>query len=67
MKTRSRLFACLGTLVALLGSRDSANAAQKATPSNVSTAVLYTDGMIIRLAQDDMNEPEPGAKHRSPE
>jgi hypothetical protein len=67
MKMRSRLFACLGTLVAILGSRDGANAAQKAGPSNVSTAVLYTDGMIIRLAHDDANEPEPGAKHRSPE
>jgi hypothetical protein len=67
MKMRSRLFACLGTLVAILGSRDGANAAQKAEPSNVSTAVLYTDGMIIRLAQDDESEPEPGAKHRSPE
>jgi hypothetical protein len=53
--------------VAILGSRDGANAAQKAGPSNVSTAVLYTDGMIIRLANDDANEPEPGAKHRSPE
>jgi hypothetical protein len=67
MKMRSRLFACLGTLVAILGSRDGANAAQKAEPSNVSTAVLYTDGMIIRLAQDDGSEPEPGAKQRSPE
>ncbi|MGE5261507.1 MAG: hypothetical protein ACM3MH_11600 [Actinomycetota bacterium] len=65
MKTRLRLVACLGTLVALVASRDNANTAQKETPSNVSTALLYTDGTIIRMAQDDWNEPEPRAKRRS--
>lgn len=65
MKTRLRLVACLGTLVALVASRDNANTAQKETPSNVSTALLYTDGTIIRMAQDDWNAPEPRAKRRS--
>jgi len=53
MNTRLRLLACLGTLVALVASRDDANAAGKAAQSSVSTAVLYTDGSIVRLAQDD--------------
>jgi hypothetical protein len=57
MKTRLRLVACLGTLVALLASRDNANTAQKESPSNASTALLYTDGTIIRLAQDEQSDP----------
>jgi hypothetical protein len=58
-------FRLLRPLVAILGSQDDANAAQKVAPSDGSTAVLYTDGMIIRLMEDDENEPEPGAKRRS--
>ena len=56
MKTRLRLIACLGTLVALVAGREDANAVQRAASSNVSTAVLYTDGWIIRLAQDEQSD-----------
>ena len=56
MKTHLRLIACLGTLVAIAAGRDNADAAaQKIAPDNVSTAILYTDGSIIRLAQDDQS------------
>jgi hypothetical protein len=56
MQERFRFFACLATLVALIASRDDANAAQKKVASNtVSTAVLYTDGSIIRLAEDNLS------------
>ena len=56
MQERFRFYACLATLVALIGSRDDVNAAQKKVASNnVSTAVLYTDGSIIRLAEDNQS------------
>jgi hypothetical protein len=43
--------------MALVAGRDNADAAApKTAPSNISTAVLYTDGMIIRLAQDDESD-----------
>ena len=56
MKARLRLIACLGTLVALVASREDANAVPRAASSDVSTAVLYTDGWIIRFAQDDESD-----------
>ena len=56
MKARLRLIACLGTLVALVAGREDANAVQRAASSDVSTAVLYTDGWIIRFAQDDESD-----------
>jgi hypothetical protein len=60
VKANLRVFACLATLVALIASRDDANAAQKKVASNtVSTAVLYTDGSIIRLAEDNLSGTAP--------
>ena len=56
MQSRFQIFACLATLVALVG-RDDADAAEKEVDSsNASTAVLYTDGSIIRWAEDDQND-----------
>jgi hypothetical protein len=63
-KNQFRFFACLATLVALIASREDANPAQKkVASSNVSTAVLYTDGWIIRLAEDDQSE----TSHQAPD
>lgn len=60
MQERFRFFACLATLVALIASRDDTNAAPKKVASNtVSTAVLYTDGSIIRLAEDNLRGTAP--------
>ena len=57
MQSRFQIFACLATLVALFAGRDDADAAeQEVDSSNASTAVLYTDGSIIRWAEDDQND-----------
>jgi hypothetical protein len=55
MITRFRLVACLGSLFAIMASREPAAAAYRPDPAVASTAVLFTDGSIIRMAQDDSN------------
>ena len=55
MITRFRLVACLGSLFAIMASREPAAVAYRPDPAVASTAVLFTDGSIIRMPQDDSN------------
>ena len=53
MPTRFRLAACLASFVTLIAGREDAAATYRVDPGTRPTAVLYTDGFIIRMAQDD--------------
>jgi hypothetical protein len=56
MKLAFQLIACLVSSLALIAIRDDANANQRMASPEVSTPFLYTDGSIIRLAQDEQSE-----------
>ncbi len=53
MLTRFRLAACLASFVALIAGREDAAATYRVDPAARPSAVLYTDGFIIRMAQDE--------------
>jgi hypothetical protein len=53
MLTRFPLAACLASFVALIAGREDAAATYRVDPATRASAVLYTDGFIIRMAQDD--------------
>ncbi len=51
MLTRCRLAACLASFVALIVGRD--DGADRVDRATRSSAVLYTDGFIIRMVEGD--------------
>ncbi len=53
MFTRFRLAACLASFVALIAGRNDADAADRVDRAVRPSAVLYTDGFIIRMADGD--------------
>jgi hypothetical protein len=53
MLTRFPLAACLASFVALVAGREDAAASYRVDPATRPSAMLYTDGFIIRMAQDD--------------
>jgi hypothetical protein len=64
MFTRFRLAACLASFVALIAGRNDADAADRVDQTTRPSAVLYTDGFIIRMA--DNEDPRAGSDERKP-
>lgn len=53
MFSRFRLAACLASFMALIAGRNDADAASRVDRAVRPSAVLYTDGFIIRMVEGD--------------
>ncbi len=60
MFTRFRLAACFASFVALIAGRSAADAADRVDRTVQPSAVLYTDGFIIRMVEGD----KPGGRRQ---